>query len=299
LADLTLAVSPTMTTENTAAPFVAVPTSQYSFAELAEIYNQTRVDYIVPMPMNARRMEAYVRSYDVDLDASAVVLDQTGMMLGVGMLGVRDDRAWITRLGVVPQRRGKNLGIFLMEHLLSGARERNARLVQLEVIKGNVPAHRLFCKLGFKETRELLVVRRPPGKPAIPQPVPDVQIMPLSRDETLQRLSERAEGASWLDENRSLMHLDGLKGLCVQFPNGESGWVAYESSLIQIAYVTVHTPQHLRDSMTLALLYHLHERHPMLDTKVENLPALDLRWPIFQQMGYMETFRRIEMFLYC
>ncbi|MBL8162051.1 MAG: GNAT family N-acetyltransferase [Anaerolineae bacterium] len=298
MADLTPAVSPTMNTEDTATPFVAVPTSTYNFAELAEIYNHTRVDYIVPMPMNARRMEAYVRSYDVDLDASAVVLDRAGVMLGLGMLGVRNDRAWITRLGVVPERRGKNLGIFLMEHLLNGARERNARLVQLEVIKGNIPAHRLFRKLGFNETRELLVVRRPPGKPVIPQPVPDVQVTPLNRDEILKCLEERGEAASWLDENRSLVHLDGLKGLCVQFPSGESGWVAYESSLIQMAYVTVHTPPHVRDTMTLALLYHLHDLHPMLDTKVENLPALDLRWPIFQQMGYMETFRRVEMFLY-
>lgn len=298
MADLRAALNLPPNNPASASALVAVPTSQYSFAELAEIYNQTRVDYIVPMPMNARRMEAYVHTYDVDLDASAVVLDSAGAMLGVGMLGVRDDRAWITRLGVVPERRGRNLGIFLMQRLLDGARERNARLVQLEVIKGNIPAHNLFRKLGFNETRELLVVRRPPGKPTIAPPAPGAQVTPLSRPEILAHLNERGEGASWLDENRSLIHLEGLRGLRVQFPDGESGWVAYESSLMQMAYVTLHTPQRVRDTMTRALLYHLHDLHPTLDTKIENLPALDLRWPIFQQMGYMETFRRIEMFLY-
>jgi GNAT superfamily N-acetyltransferase len=96
--------------------YMAVPCSKYTFAELADIYNQSRVDYIVPMPMNAKRMEAYVRSYDVDLDASIVVFDSAGLMAGVGMLGLREDRAWITRVGVLPDRRGHNLGLFLMEN---------------------------------------------------------------------------------------------------------------------------------------------------------------------------------------
>jgi len=55
-----------------------VSASEYTFAALAQIYNQGRVDYIVPMPMNARRMEEYVRYYDVALDASVVMLNGDG-----------------------------------------------------------------------------------------------------------------------------------------------------------------------------------------------------------------------------
>jgi len=145
--------------------FAAVPCSQYTFVELADIYNQSRVDYIVPMPMNAKRMEAYVRSYDVHLDASVVVFDSAGLTAGIGMLGLRGDRAWITRVGVIPERRGNHLGRYLMDTLIENARTRACRTVQLEVIKGNAPAHRLFLKLGFRETRELLVIRRPPANP--------------------------------------------------------------------------------------------------------------------------------------
>lgn len=31
-----------------------IPTSQFTIEQLTAIYNQTRVDYLVPMPMNAK-----------------------------------------------------------------------------------------------------------------------------------------------------------------------------------------------------------------------------------------------------
>jgi ribosomal protein S18 acetylase RimI-like enzyme len=278
--------------------FTGVPASRYTFAELAEIYNQTRVDYIVPMPMNAKRMEAYIQSYDIDLDASVVAFDRDDQMAGVGMLGLRGDRAWITRLGVLPDRRGNNLGRFLMDSLLDAALKRGARLAQLEVIKGNIPAHRLFAKLGFRETRELLVVRRPPGKPS-PELYVEGETTPMNAEEIEACLIEkRGSGASWLDESRSLAQAGGLRGLKVMLPDGQTGWAVYQTSALQLAYVTLHTPAPTRDSVAQALLYALHEANARQDTKVENLPALDLRWPAYQRMGYVEAFRRIEMFLY-
>jgi hypothetical protein len=45
-----------------------IPASQFTLDELTGIYNQTRVDYMVPMPMNAARLAEYISVYDVDLD---------------------------------------------------------------------------------------------------------------------------------------------------------------------------------------------------------------------------------------
>jgi ribosomal protein S18 acetylase RimI-like enzyme len=278
--------------------FTAVPASRYTFAELAGIYNQTRVDYIVPMPMNARRMQEYIQSYDIDLDASVVVFDRDDQMAGIGMLGLREDRAWITRLGVLPDRRGHNLGRFLMDALLEGAIRHGARLAQLEVIKGNLPAYRLFVKLGFRDTRELLVIRRPPGRPS-PELRVEGEITPLASEEIEGCLiEERGYGASWLDESRSLSQAGGLRGLRMTLSDGQTGWAVYQASMLQLAYLTLHTPVSARDRMAQALLYAIHEANARQDTKVENLPALDLRWPVYQRLGYVEAFRRIEMFLY-
>lgn len=278
--------------------YTTKPTSAYNFTELADIYNQSRVDYIVPMPMNARRMEAYVKNYDIDLEASVVVFDPQGQMAGIGMLGLRQGRGWITRVGILPERRGKSLGLFLLTSLIDNARANGAQLMQLEVIKGNTPAHKLFLKLGFRETRELLVIRRPPGKLAEELATPDVKITPLTADEVVECAEKCGNGGSWLEEPASLRRLDGLRGLRVELPSGESGWMVYQQSALQIAHIALHTPAAVRDEMTQALLYALHNLNPMLDTKVENTPALDLRWPVYQRLGYVEAFRRIEMFMY-
>jgi ribosomal protein S18 acetylase RimI-like enzyme len=279
-------------------PFTSKPASSFTFEELADIYNRARVDYIVPMPMNAKRMEIYVRSHDIDLDASAVVYDGEGEMAGVGMLGVRDHRAWITRVGVLPERRRHNLGLFLLHTLLDGACARSVRLVQLEVIKNNTPAYNLFLKLGFRITRELMVIRRPPSKLQMTPPVPEGVATPLGQKEVLDCLAQRGTGASWIEETRSLVQAGSLHGTRIEFPSGDSGWIVYQSSPVQLGYLLLHTPAPVRDAMTRALLYSLHSLHPMQDTKVENVPVLDLRWPVFQEMGYVEAFRRIEMFLY-
>lgn len=275
---------------------IAVPASSYSFEELAEIYNQSRVDYIVPMPMNARRMEEYVRNYDIDLDASAVSLNPNEEITGIGMLGLRGERAWITRLGVIPENRGRKTGQFLMESLLYHARNRSARQVQLEVIKGNDPAYNLFIKLGFRETRELLIIRRPPGLPTTRQ-LDDLSIRPLTVHEISILLQQRLYEPSWIEETTSILKAGNLKGFEVKLENGESGWIIFQLKAFQMEHVVFYTLSEDHEQMTRALLYTLHQQYAKQDTKIENLPADSPAWTVFQEKGYVEAFRRFEMVL--
>ena len=81
-----------------------IPASRFTIDELTAISNQPRVDYMVPMPMNAARLAEYVQTYDVDMRHS-LVASENGVLRGVAMLGVRADRTWVTRLGVIPSTR--------------------------------------------------------------------------------------------------------------------------------------------------------------------------------------------------
>ncbi|MBI1878144.1 MAG: GNAT family N-acetyltransferase, partial [Chloroflexi bacterium] len=150
-------------------PVDLIPASAFSYEELTEAYNHTRVDYLVPMPMNVARLRQYVEIYDVDMDCSVVAVDGNEI-LGLAMLGVRERRAWITRLGIIRSKRRQGTGWQLVTHLVEQARQKNVDYVVIEVIKNNIPAHSLFLKVGFRETRELLVLRRPPGPPKIEPP---------------------------------------------------------------------------------------------------------------------------------
>jgi hypothetical protein len=137
-----------------------LPASQYTIEELTNAYNQTRVDYMVPMPMNAARLAAYIKTYDVDMERSWVAIDDNEI-LGLAMLGVRPGRTWVTRLGVLPVRRRRGTGEALTLALLEGTRQLGRPLSILEVIKGNFPAHQLFLKVSMRHASCLYCVAHP------------------------------------------------------------------------------------------------------------------------------------------
>lgn len=276
---------------------IGVPTSKYTDAALAEIYNQARTDYIVPMPMNAKRLREYIDHYDIDLDHSYVAVDTSDREPnGIIMMGARGDRGWVTRLGVIPERRRRRVGQFLMELLIQAAYDFNMRLVQLEVIKGNDPAQRLFEKMGFEFTRELLVIRRAPGRLADGPYVPSgSEVTPIT-DNFTDVLTDRESNPSWVEETISLLNTHSLSGYHLTLPDGETGWVVFQRSPFQLQHLTFNPDA--SPAMLTALLAQVHHSNPLQDTKVENVPADHPAWPIYQKFGYLESFRRNEMFLY-
>ncbi|MEP7286352.1 MAG: GNAT family N-acetyltransferase [Chloroflexota bacterium] len=273
----------------------SIPAHNYSFDQLADIYNRARVDYIVPMPMNGKRMADYVRHYDIDLDASAIALTNNKTELGVIMTGIRGKRSWATRLGVIPEQRGHKIGQFLMELVIEKSRERHIRHVQLEVIKGNEPAYCLFIKLGFQEVRELLVIRRPPGRLRDTLAPVGAVVTPLVDEDIPSYLLQRDPAVAWTEETESLLHVGKLKGLHAKLPSGESGWAIFQCLPFQLTHFVL-SPSASSD-LAQALLYAIHTQYPMQDTKIENFPAQHPTWPVYQKLGYLESFRRIEMVL--
>jgi ribosomal protein S18 acetylase RimI-like enzyme len=275
--------------------YEAVSTRHYTFVELAEIYNQTRIDYIVPMPMNGRRLEEYAHFYDVHPDASMVIVDENGNPVALGMLGLRGERAWITRLGVLPGQRGHGLGHFLMETLLHTARRYGARRVQLEVIEGNQPAFRLFTRFGFIETRKLLVLRRAPTPVSLGEfAIGETRDMDV--EEILETLRNRIQNdpvtaSSWLDETESLMNAGSLTGFRL-VSTDENEWIIYRSATFQITHIVLKAKT---TQTALALLQAMHNRHQSNDTKLENLPVDSPFWAAFQHADYRVEFTRLEM----
>ncbi len=275
-----------------------LPADQLSWEELTYAYNQTRIDYLVPMPMNAARLREYVHNYDVDLTASVVVVEND-QILGLAMLGVRPGHTWPTRLGVLPISRQRGLGRLLMEHLLDQSRQRGAAYVTLEVIQGNEAAYKLFKRLGFQETRELLILRRPPGLPDLTENHAVVampsSVQALDSHRALALLPHRRSIPSWLDDLPSLRNAGQLAGLYVELKDGSRGWLVYRQTVFQLSHLVLQTEVGDPREVGRALLHALHTRHPGHDTNTENFPADDPHLPALQDLRYLEAFRRIEM----
>lgn len=272
--------------------FELVPADRFSFEYLAAMYNQTRRDYIVYMPMTAIRLHDYVRDNDVVLERSAVAT-MDGMPLGLVMLGVRPDRTWITRLGVLHRARRCGIGRRLVEYLVAQSRELGVSSVFLEVIENNVPAECLFSQAGFHEVRKLVVSRRPPGPPR--GGVDCHVLQALDARQAVELLEKRQAAPSWRADTRFLADRDGLAALRVETEGGGRGWLAYRQTVGQLSHLVPHTEAGDPLRVGRALFSALHTLHPALDTRSEYVPADDPHQPVMQQLGYVESFRRIEM----
>jgi len=270
-----------------------IPASRFNYDELTAIYNQTRVDYMIPMPMNAARLAEYVRIYDVDLEHSLVAATRDGQMLGVAMLGIRKNRVWLTRLGVIPNTRRNGIGSALVDGLIKDAAKLNLDFVMLEVIKNNTPAHQLFLKYGFREIGELLVMRHSPLIPPIAPIVADAQRM--DRTESLVLVGHDRGTQPWTNQSESLVNAHEVSGLSITLMDGSRGWLVYQREKFLLTRFAIKTEAGDPATVAYALLTHLHSQYPRLDTHIENIQVNDPHLLAYYQMGYVESFRRIEM----
>jgi ribosomal protein S18 acetylase RimI-like enzyme len=276
-----------------------IPATEFTLQELADAYNETRIDYIIPMPMTVERLRGYVDVYDVDL-ASSCAAAEGGAILGLGMLGIRARRAWVTRLGVLPSGRRQGVGRAIMIFLLDAACKHGAPVTWLEVIQGNTPAHELFSSLNFVETRRLIVARRPPSfreiGPGQEAERPRVRhVRTLDHEATMTLLASRQDDPNWINQTESLRNSSDVSAFVVETENGGHGWVTYRSSLLRLTRIVAHVSEGEPAAVAAALLQTLHEFYPTQDAIAENIAVDDPMWPGFLRAGYFEAFRRIEM----
>jgi len=272
---------------------ILIPAENYTIEQLTDAYNQTRVDYMVPMPMNAARLSEYIHLYDVDLNKSLVALEED-KIVGLGMLAMRSNRSWITRLGLITDQRGKGIGQALMEGLLENTDDLGIEKNMLEVITGNIPAHNLFLKLGFKEQGVLLILRRAPAQLL----KPPSKLYWMDRGDAVYCLNQRPGFQAWTNQTESLARAKGVSGFHIYTPPGGHGWIVFQRTLFNLSRVMFGTEGGDPAEIMLELLRHLHSLYPNLDTYTENIPVDDHRLPALKELGYFEVFRRIEMHRY-
>jgi len=274
-----------------------IPADQFTMQELTELYNQTRVDYLVPMPMSADRLSEYVRDFNVDLHHSTIARSADGEVLGLSMLGFRNQIAWITRLGVLPSTRRTGAGSALMDSMLENAAKLNATEIHLEVIKNNEPAYKLFVKKGFVETGTYLVMRHAPQPRTLPLRQGDAVL--LDADAALKKLETYPGHLTWINARASMQNMPNTEGVRLELSNGASGWLVYQNVKLKLrsslSHLIMHTERGNAEQVGLQLLTHLHTLYLHCDTYAENISETDPHLPAFRALGYFTNFSRIEM----
>lgn len=98
-----------------------------------------------------------------------------------------------------------------------------------------------------------------------------------------------------MSEPRSILQSGSLRGFWLRKGDELAGWTVYHYSPFQLEHIVIGGRAQQNMETAHALLYHIQKLHPKHDIKVENIPALSPLWPVFQNAGYIETFRRLEM----
>ncbi|MEM9775269.1 MAG: GNAT family N-acetyltransferase [Chloroflexota bacterium] len=249
--------------------------------------------------MTPARLNEYVETYDVDLTASCVVIDgdEPELIMGLGMLGVRDNRTWITRVGVLPFTRKLGAGGAIITQLIETSKQIGHRYTWLEVIAGNEPAYRLFMRNHFVQTRELAVLRRPPGtkinnESELQRPS---QVHEIDVNSAISHLFFEDGLPNWLNQPETLHNVVKLEVVELGFKRGWCGRVFYEPTALQLKRVIVQVMHGPSEEVSALVLAWLHSKYPMHDAVCENFEVNDPLIQGYLRVGYFESFHRIEM----
>lgn len=258
--------------------------------------NAAYADYFVPIYLTPQSFRDLVQRESVRLDASQAALSGDEVV-GTGLLGVREPRAWVGGLGVVPACRRKGVARLLMQALIEASRKLGLESVQLEVISHNQPAKRLYDSLGFETLRVLhvLACKEPTTRLSARHIAPEVRIGSEPAARLMPHLAMLpAATRPWqreLEAHRVV--LPSLRGLAARSQSGEVVGVCLyrsDSTRIDIADLAATTPR-----VGLALAVHLLRQSPGAVFSYLNVAEEDPILPDLLQIGFQTSLTQYEM----
>lgn len=266
--------------------------------DFIEALNAAYIDYFVPIHLSAGSFERLVDREAIHLGASAAAV-YNGQVVGMGLLGVRGQRAWIGGMGVVPEYRHQGIGRRIMTHLIEQARKMAVRHIQLEVITRNRIAFDLYQSIGFRTTRRLLVLsgeKRPSGM-ARWEAQSEITVEASDAASLLAHLPDMfAVSAPWQRDPVSLWQMrDRLDGLSAHHKGeGLLGFCLWSGDQRQtgIYFLNATTQEAIG-----ALLGGLLMRLPSTRFSYLNVPDDDPALPVLKSAGFRETVEQYEMHL--
>ncbi|MDY7075408.1 MAG: GNAT family N-acetyltransferase [Chloroflexota bacterium] len=136
----------------------------YGLSEATELLNRGFVDYFLKIEFDVASLLHMVCHDGIDI-ASSRIVSQDGKAVGVALIARRGWTSRLAGMAIVPEARGKGIGKWLMEQLISEAKERGERTMVLEVVEQNAPGVRLYQGCGFRALRQLVgyAVAEPEG----------------------------------------------------------------------------------------------------------------------------------------
>ena len=253
-------------------------------------FNTVCQRYVVPFAMDEEQMGRHLSSTALDLAHSPLWLDDQGEVAGLGALGVRGERGWIGGFGISPAYRGRGLGQMLLEETMAGARALGMHQVELEVLRQNEAAIRLYTRAGFRAAAYLtgLLLLRPvapmPGRETARGADPRTLLARLPR--------LRQERTSWQREPSTLAASGELAAIVVGSPERPDGYLFYRRTPTAVAVMDIGAA----GAPTVTMLIDtLRRRLSERSISLNNEPIGGAIHPALLASGWKEVWRQQRM----
>lgn len=258
---------------------------------IADAFNAVYKDYVMPVNLSADQVKHHINSNDIDLNASPLWLDDDGAVIGMAMLGVRDDRGWVGGFGIAKPYRGHGLSHQLIQDVIERGRGINLREITLEVITTNIAAIRTYERAGFAHHRDLLILLRRPA--ALTLDIDTTAVTTADPDLLLANRPLTDQPPAWQHGRSSLLGDEKLTGLTLGPADAPLAMAVYlhpDDTSIRIADMAA-----IDDDSAQTLLAALIRREPDKSIALINEPEASNTLPSLYDLGWQEVMRQHEM----
>ncbi len=131
------------------------PASDLSLRSLSTLFARSFEGYFVTIPDAPLLFDARIRSEHISL-AESRIARVDGEPVGLVLMARRGRVSRVAGMGLIPSQRSRKLGASMLLPLMEEARARGDSRMVLEVIEQNVPAVKLYERLGFQRVRRLV-----------------------------------------------------------------------------------------------------------------------------------------------
>jgi ribosomal protein S18 acetylase RimI-like enzyme len=260
---------------------------------IAGAFNAVYEDYVMPVHLTAEQIEHHITGNDINLTESPLWLDDNGTVVGMAMLGIRDDRGWVGGFGIAKPYRGRGLSHQLIQDVIQRGRNLNLREISLEVITTNAAAIRTYQRAGFTHNRDLLILIRRPAELTLD--IDTTAVTPADPSQLLANRPQSTESPAWQHDQRSLAGDTNLTGLTLgpaAAPLAMAVYLHPDDTSIRIADLAA-----IDQESAQTLLAALIQRHPATSIALINEPEASNALPALSDLGWHEVMRQHEMVL--
>ena len=257
-------------------------------------------DYIIQFELSERQFQNHITLNNVDLDRSAGCFND-GRPIGLSLngFGTWEGKSTVYDAGttVIPEYRRRGISRAMFDWMIPMLTSEGYKQFLLEVITNNDPAVRLYELLGFRKTRELLLLESEPEIQLEQRPAPaDVDIREIHRHENIPHADFWDGKPSWQNSLEAIDRSVRMKRLIGAFIGEECvGYIVFAAGVGRLAQLAVHR-DHRRKGIATRLL-----REMQKDARGQKLHVINLDEAMteavvfFRNLGFSKVLAQYEM----